>query len=267
MDPHYIIDPENNRIEFSDNRFYACGDGKYVPSSTTLLEAYPKGAAYYEWLKRVGQDADELRDDAGRRGSVVHNLTEQLDRGQEVIGAVVGEGPLYRMSEWAMLERYVEFRKRFSPVIEEIELRLVSESLGYAGTLDRIMVIDGRRYIVDIKTSNALYDHYWLQIASYWNLWQSIKKVDADIAATTKLAVLWLNAKTRGDGRGDAIQGAGWQLVEAPDDHETLLDLFEGTAALWHRVNKNWKPRNLSYSLKHQLKPQTNPIENGQPVH
>jgi hypothetical protein len=79
----FIIDNNKGRIEFLDNRFYLTEDG-YVPSVTTILEAFPKTAEYYQWLKRVGEDADTIRDEAGRRGSVVHELTEQYDMGNEV---------------------------------------------------------------------------------------------------------------------------------------------------------------------------------------
>ena len=45
---------------------------------------------------------------------------------------------------------------------------LIGESqLGYAGTCDAIVDIDGTRYLVDFKTSNRLQDSYVIQVAAY----------------------------------------------------------------------------------------------------
>ena len=72
------------QITFLDNRFYTTeGDG-YVPSVTTILQAYPKDAAYFQWLKANGEESDNIRDEAGRRGSIVHDLTERYDNGEEI---------------------------------------------------------------------------------------------------------------------------------------------------------------------------------------
>jgi len=45
----------NKQLTFLDSRFYSTEDGGFVPSVTTILEAYPKGAAYYNWLKEAGK--------------------------------------------------------------------------------------------------------------------------------------------------------------------------------------------------------------------
>ena len=73
---NYSIDIPNNQIIFLDTRYYRTQEGDYEPSVTTYLEAYPKSAQFYEWLKSAGKDADEIRDEAGRKGSNVHELTE-----------------------------------------------------------------------------------------------------------------------------------------------------------------------------------------------
>lgn len=249
---HFLIDEPNNRIDYLDNRFYRAPSGAMVPSVTTLLEAWPKGPAYYEWLKRNGENSDRIMEDAGDRGSTVHELTELLDRGGEVSAA--GEnGPRYRMSEWSMLERYVEFRQRHTPAITEIETQLISEELGYAGTLDRVLELNGERWIIDLKTSNAIYDHFHLQTAAYLSLYAHLGNIDAAKAVGIRRGILHLNAKTRTYGKGDAIQGPGWQLIESPNSFEEDLDLFGACCKMWHAINRDVKPRNLSYSLTHHI--------------
>ena len=107
---------KSNQITFTDARFYIDREtGLYFPSATTILEAYPKPYALLQWMKEVGTKADEIRDSAGRRGSTVHTLTEDYDRGQQI--DLLGDSgqPLYSMEEWGMFERYVDFSTRFAP--------------------------------------------------------------------------------------------------------------------------------------------------------
>ena len=233
-----------DRIEFLDNRFYKTSSGAFVPSVTTILEAYPKDASYFQWIKSVGSDADTIRDEAGKRGTTVHELTERYDMGYEVSCVDEQGRPQYKMLEWAMFERYVDFTNEFKPNVELMELHMASEKLGYAGTLDRVITIDGKTYLVDIKTSNSIYPSYWLQLAAYRELLGDLKKIDG-------VAILWLNAKTRTRGKKGDIQGVGWQMVIREDSTQDLK-LFNNTFELWKALNEDIKPRVLSYSLKHQ---------------
>ena len=236
-----------DRIEFTDARFYLSPSGSYVPSVTTILDAYPKDAAFYKWLKDVGQDADTIRDEAGKRGSNVHELTERYDSGEEVTFLNNQGWPAYKMSEWSMFERYVEFTKTINPKIDMMEVHMISEKLGFAGTLDRVVEIDGEKILLDIKTSNSLQPTHWLQLSAYNEL---IKEGGIKV---DKVGILWLNAKTRTEGKKGAIQGKGWQLVTK--DIEIVAEdweVFQTTYKLWQAINNDIKPRNLSYQLKHK---------------
>jgi len=236
-----------DRIEFIDARFYLSPSGNYVPSVTTILDAYPKDAAFYKWLKDVGQDADTIRDEAGRRGSNVHDMTERYDSGEEVTFLNDQGWPAYKMSEWSMFERYVEFSNTIKPTIDMMEAHMISDNLGFAGTLDRVVEIDGDKILLDIKTSNSLQPTHWLQLSAYNEL---IKENGVKV---DKVGILWLNAKTRTEGKKGAIQGKGWQLVTK--DIEVVAEdweVFQTTYKLWQAINNDIKPRNLSYQLKHK---------------
>ena len=237
----------NKQLTLLDARFYDAGNGNYVPSITTILEAYPKGAAYFNWLKENGKDADEIRDEAGRRGSVVHKLTEIYDAGEEVCLVNPNGSIDYKLNEWAMFERYVEFRKRFSFTTDCIELNIISKELGYAGTLDRVINMDGKKILLDIKTSNAIYPSYWLQLAAYRSLLLNSlgHRVDS-------VAILWLNSKTRTEGKKGDIQGIGWQLITKEDTSKDL-ELFKATHQLWIAENGTSKPKQLTYQISHKL--------------
>jgi len=248
---NYTIDTHSKQITFLDNRFYQTESGNYVPSVTTIGDAYPKGPEYFAWLKKVGEDSDTIRDEAGRRGSIVHELTEKYDNGEE-ISLLSDTGRIgFKLSEWAMFERYVDFRSRFDLEILMSEFNIINENLGYAGTLDRVVKMNDKKILLDIKTSNAIYPFYWLQLAAYKKLYESIGLKSGGI---DEVAILWLNAKTRTNGSKGAIQGIGWQLVNRDADlMQRDIEMFEATHKLWLAENGTMQPKKLQYQLTHKL--------------
>lgn len=257
---NYYVNEEAGRIQFLDSRWYPVGEDDFVPSSTTITgEAYPKSAGYHEWLKRVGEDADEIRDEAGRRGSVVHNATEVLDRGGE-LQLMTPEGePQYKLSEWAMVSRYVDFRTRFPSETYAVELKMASKALGFGGTLDRVMRIDGKTYLIDIKTSKEVWPQHWLQVASYERLLIETGTIAQVLPASLvnepiELAILHLNSKHKTNGKEGTMQGPGWQFVKADKPNAHYFKLFQHAQALWLEEHKGETPRTTTYELTHTLK-------------
>ena len=246
-----LVKTKTNQLTFVDGRFYHDEDGNYFPSATTLLEAYPKPFALIQWMKEVGSKADEIRDNAGRRGSTVHQLTEDYDRGMECTLLDENNRPKYSLEEWNMFERYVEFSVNHKPVHAMIEQTFVSKHLKFAGTLDRICTIDGKTYVLDIKTSNGIYNSYWLQLAAYKELYNHSVKQSDNMPDIDGVAILWLNAKTRTYGKNGVIQGPGWQMV-TKDETSDDWSLFQAVQQLWNAEHENDKPREFSYQLSHK---------------
>ena len=246
-----IKNQKSNQLTFVDGRFYTDENGNYFPSATTLLEAYPKPAQLIMWMKEVGSKADEIRDAAGKRGSSVHQLTEDYDKGIECTLLDEYGKPRYSLEEWAMFERYVEFSVTHKPEHLLVEQTFINSSLGYAGTIDRVCIIDGKTYVLDIKTSNGIYNSYWLQLAAYKELYHAAIDHTETMPRVDGVAILWLNAKTRTSGKGDAIQGKGWQMVTEFDTSKQW-SLFQAVQQLWHAEHENDRPREFSYQLSHK---------------
>lgn len=245
---NYAIDTAAKQLTFLDSRFYWTDDNQFLPSVTTILEAYPKGANFYQWLKENGTEADVIRDEAGATGSIVHGLTEQYDKG-ETVSLLDDNGNInLKLNEWAMFERYVDFSTRFNPEHELIEQNFINAKFGYAGTIDRVCMLDGKRMLIDIKTSGSIYPSYWLQLAAYWNLYYRATHETVD-----QVGILWLNAKTRTEGKKGTVQGIGWQLVtKTLNELSKDLELFEITHKLWLAENETAKPRMTTYNLSHK---------------
>ena len=144
---NYTIDMTAKQLTMLDARFYYENE-VFCPSVTTILSAYPKDESFYKWLKENGAEADNIRDDAGRRGSVVHNLTEIYDTGHEVSLLNLNGDIKFRMIEWAMFERYVDFSTRFNPKYIIVEKTFVSPKLGFAGTIDRYGLIEEKNMLI-----------------------------------------------------------------------------------------------------------------------
>lgn len=116
---------------------YRCG-GKVVPSVTQVLEA--EGISDFSMVP-----ADVLAV-AQARGNAVHLATQYLDE-DRLDWSTVDESIAGYLAGWE------KFKAECSVDILEVERRVYS-SLGYAGTLDRGIRLNGVRALLDIKTGN-----------------------------------------------------------------------------------------------------------------
>jgi hypothetical protein len=260
--------PENKQINFLDERFYTLDNVDFYPSVTTVLQAYPKGPAFDKWLKENGANADAIRDEAGESGSKVHDAIDNLLQGNPLKwtftksrldweefqklkkGATYDhlvsyeEVPLYSLEEWVMILKFVEFWTEFSPTLIANEFSIISIEHRVGGTVDIVCMINGERWLIDIKTSNAIHTSHELQIATYAMMFNE-KNPDMPIHRT---GILWLKALTRGaDKKGKTIQGKGWQLKEFDRHYTEAFNIYRSVRVVWDQENPNYKPKNSIY--------------------
>ena len=94
------------------------------------------------------------------RGTFVHAMTERMDAGELNIEE---ETP----REWLpFVSAYKRFLEEHEVELIETELLVANDSLFYAGRLDRIWKVDGKRFLTDIKTGHK-YRWHIVQLASY----------------------------------------------------------------------------------------------------
>lgn len=249
---------EIKQVTFLDERFYF--DDKtesYFPSITTILDVYPKGYGYIQWLKDLGNNAEEVLRRAGEQGSNVHSGIERFLKG-EAIEWVEGEKDNFTLDEWIMICRFIDFYKTFKPRIIAIEVSLVSSKLGYGGTLDLVCEINDEIWYIDYKSGNAIYKSHKLQAVACKEIWneQMPEKI-------TRIGCLHLKASTRGAGRNGTMQGEKWKVDEATE-HDKLLKLFKHSHDIWLEENPNPKPKNLVYPSRFELKEVNSMIEKGE---
>lgn len=124
--------------------------GRVVPSVTQVMK--PLSDAVYRTV-----DPAVLAAKAAF-GTAVHACTEYLDRDELDEESVAPEWKPY-------LDAYRAWRTQVQPDIKKIEWRLGSPK--YAGTIDRMVEIDGDPWIVDIKTTSELHPMVGVQLAAY----------------------------------------------------------------------------------------------------
>jgi len=113
-------------------------------------------------LSMVGLIDESWRDEeALKRGSFVHSACEFDDDGTLDPATVVGSIAGY-LAAW----RKCKAEMGLKIIREGIEQRVVHPSLGYAGTVDRIVELAGVRYVIDLKTGSPEVYHP-IQLAGY----------------------------------------------------------------------------------------------------
>lgn len=169
---------------------------KAVPSATFISSYWPKGKGFEMWLGNKGnEEAQEIKEAAGEKGSVVHKAIEHINAGQEF--RIDTKVPDYRKSteqepverdltyeEIVCVQSYLDWRRKMEQdyIVEILatERNVFSDMFEFAGTIDVIYRFtpkpEGKdplklgkatNFIVDYKTSKAIYRSHKIQLSAY----------------------------------------------------------------------------------------------------
>lgn len=244
-----FINEKKQVVQFLDERFYKINEETYYPSITTVLDVYPKGFGFNQWLKDVGGNASDILERAGKLGSNVHNAIDNILQGIKISWQNEQGLANYSLQEWQMILRFKEFYDKFKPEIICNECQVISHELKRGGTIDIVAKLNGQIYLLDIKTGNGIYTTHELQVAAYAEMWNKNNPEQK----INKTAILWLNALTRGEGKGGAIQGQGWQIKEFDRPYSEAFKIFLHVNEIWNEENPDPKPKNLQYPIEISL--------------
>lgn len=201
------------------------GDGRVVPSITTVLKAEAK-PAIAQWVadqtagfaianaqsllthsddwgfkllrwyhKRTpreivpGIDLNSYHtgvlEDASEMGSWGHEWV-QADIAPPEWGLEYPDTDKAHDSHWEMVEAWNQFKSEHDIKPHFIERTVWHGELGYAGTLDGVWEIDGKYCLMDIKTSRGLYTSTWMQLAALLNAPEMFTPQEDDTYAALK---------------------------------------------------------------------------------
>jgi hypothetical protein len=227
---------DNKQINVLDQRFYRRNE-QYYPSVSSILNYFPKNQFFHSWLKDVGHNSDIIASKAAAEGTQVHNAVESFLNGEEIKWLDAFGNAMYSLDVWKMILKFADFWNKHKPELVATEYHLFSDKYKYAGTADIIVKLNGKLWLLDVKTSNSLHTSYDLQLAAYAKAWSETHNEPIE-----ETGILWLKASTRGeDKKGEKIQGAGWQL-KVVSDIDRNFEMFTKIQDIYHLENPDAKP-------------------------
>lgn len=178
-------------LTFDEAAHSYMANGTLCPSVTQILKVIDKPAlprwaakeamAYVEANLRPGQALDEIQianlcregkaapwkkaSDAADIGSLVHKFAEEWALGH---GPQMPVHPLARQCA----EQFLQWWENHHVEVIAAERKVYHQGRNYAGTVDLIANVNGRRVIADFKTSTGIWPEYRLQLAAYASAYQ-----------------------------------------------------------------------------------------------
>jgi hypothetical protein len=151
------------RVDTGNGRRYIVGEGRPLPSVTTILSKTKDMTHLNEWVKNVGEvEANRIKTEASTLGNGMHQNLENYILGKEMSGTLM-----------AKTLAKVIIKQGLCKVSEVwgTEVALYSKEL-YAGTTDVIGLHDGIPSIMDFKNSlkdkkREWIEDYFMQCCAY----------------------------------------------------------------------------------------------------
>lgn len=197
------------------------------PSVTQILQSYPKGQGFYNWLMEKGKEESErIKTEAGTVGHNIHNSIEKWLKDEEVDTTYFTnkeEELFYVFVDW-----WNELNKKHKVKILHIEKPVINKVDKYVGTIDLVISIDKQLWIIDIKSSNYISSTFSLQLSAYKRAYiQTINNTNSigigigkGIMIFPKLGIFHLKSN---------------RFLEVEDEFETFLAVKK----VWEFENKN----------------------------
>ena len=225
----------DKQVNVLDQRFYRRNE-EYYPSVTSILNYFPKNQFFHSWLKDVGHNSEIIANKAAGEGTQVHQAVDAFLNGQEITWIDEYGNAKYNLDVWRMILKFADFWNTHKPELIATEYHLFSDEHKYAGTADLVVRMFDNIWLLDLKTSNSLHTSYDLQLAAYATAWN-----ETHDEKVTHTGILWVKANTRSEGKGDKIQGKGWEL-KFVNDIEKNFKMFKNIYEIYTLENPNFKP-------------------------
>lgn len=156
-----------------ERSIYKLRDGTRVPSCTTITGVMRK-EALERWNNIMGLrhiDTAKYVDELAHAGNLAHYFAECDIQGMERDPVYVAKfDAIDRDRAETSMVKYMEWRSQHTVEVVSVERDLVSETMRFGGKLDLLIVLDGVLTLADIKTSKAIYEDQYAQVAGYWML-------------------------------------------------------------------------------------------------
>lgn len=168
--------------------------------SVTTILAIKHNPWLWHWKMKLGkEESDRIGNEAAEKGTRVHRRLEQILQGREFKTTPKELKPyINAFTNWADEMNF----SHYTP-----EQFVFSTRYGYAGTADLVCKIKKEWWLIDFKTSKAIYDEYGLQVRAYGYAYEEMTGVKV------RTAILQLGLPTK----------KGWKFREKKEPMNVFL--------------------------------------------
>jgi hypothetical protein len=201
---------------------YATGE----PSVTTILKVLDK-PDLTRWLQMEIFNAtlDGAKDFTEASNKVRAISLQAMDIGTRVHTFVehLGKGivPIKYPDLMLYYKAYHQWTLDYKPVILENEITVTSKKLGYKGTLDLLVEIDGKKKLVDLKTGKGIYESVELQASAYRQAYEEERPGERKIDEN------WVLLLEKGDNGLPTGEYKFGQLEYVPEIFNATLEIYK----------------------------------------
>lgn len=201
-------------------------DGEPVAGVTTLLSmGVPPDQGLLEYFKRTDKETqEEILLDAQSRGSNVHHAIEAL-----LLGDAVPSSALTRKREKFGVAAFIDFWNRMKPadIVTEQVVAYKVPTMVFAGTLDFIATINGKRVLIDFKTSGSHSRKNELQVEAYKKAVEQSSDEKIDCCYVLYVGTAHKGTRARANEDGMLSTGLGWSLVKSRASFEDFRRAYQ----------------------------------------
>lgn len=189
-------------------------DGEPIVGVTTMLSmGVPHEQGLLEYFKRTDKDTqDQILLDSQERGTNVHQTIEAL-----LLGEKVHPKSLTREAERRGVAAFIDFYLTVQPtdVITEQVVAYDDGKYKFAGTLDFIGTINGKRILIDLKTSKIPSIKHSLQAQAYKKAVKQSTGENIDDCYVLYLGTTHKGTRSKEDDNGIPNTGLMWAIYKS----------------------------------------------------
>lgn len=164
------------QVNTDTGRYYKTPTGALYPSVTTVTGIMNQ-KAIQEWRQRVGEEeATRISTQASTRGTRIHQLCEDYINNSDI------DASKYNYNDSLNFETLKPYLDNYIDNVHLQEVRLYSDYLQLAGTVDCVAEWKGKLAIVDFKTARKAKNreyilNYFCQASAYAIMYEELYKI------------------------------------------------------------------------------------------
>jgi hypothetical protein len=134
--------------------------------TSIIKKAVETGDAFdFEAFEKAAKSAHRAKKkEAADIGNLVHEAIEGFLKNNCNIGSILSHKD---QRVYNGFNAFLAWTKGYEVHVIDFEKVVHDSENLYAGRYDMLAIVDGIKTLIDFKTSNAIYDEYWLQLAAY----------------------------------------------------------------------------------------------------